>query len=404
MNLNSKYKPLFDSKSRYYIITGGRGSGKSHAISIFALLLSYEEGQNILFTRYTMTSAFTSIIPEFRDKIEELGLESDFVVNRTEIVNIRTGNTIYFRGIKTGSGNQTAALKSLSGIACWICDEAEEIPDYNIFSKINLSVRSKDAQNRIILVMNPATKEHWIYERFFLERGVAPSQNLTHGDTSYIHTTYLDIKKHLSESYVEEIERIKDINPREYEMTVLGGWRDKAEGVVFPNYKIEPFNESGDYIGVGLDFGFSNDPTAATLISIDKKRKRIYLKELIYAKGLTTHEIAEGLSKKLKDANTMIIGDSAEPRLIHELRLNHNLNVKESIKGAGSIMHGIRLMLGYQIVVDPTSTNIIRELNNYIYKEGTDKPVDNYNHSLDGIRYFVAYVLDKPNAGRYYVY
>lgn len=404
MTLSPKYKPLFNSDSRYYIVTGGRGSGKSHAINTFALLLSYENNQNILFTRYTMTSAFTSIIPEFRDKIESLGLENDFTVNRTEIVNNKTGNTIYFRGIKTGSGNQTAALKSLSNITCWICDEAEEIPTYETYQKINLSLRSKLAQNRVILVMNPATKAHWIYERFFESKNVEPASNVSVEDTTYIHTTYLDIKKHLSEDFINEIDYIKRNDPDEYEHTVIGGWRNKAEGVIFTDWHYERFNMNADFMGVGLDFGFSNDPTAAILVSIDKKRQKIWVKELFYAKGLTTEEIASNLKRYIPKKDITIVGDSAEPRLMHELRLNHKLQAIDTIKGPGSIMHGVRIMLGYTICVDSTSTNIARELNNYAYKPDTDKPIDNYNHGIDAIRYYVSHVLDKPNAGNYFIY
>ena len=162
IELSPKYRPLFDDDSRYFITTGGRGSSKSFSIATMILLLTYEKGHNVLFTRYTMTSASTSIIPEMTEKIELLGLESDFLVNKTEITNNRTGNTIYFRGLKTGSGNQTAALKSLNGITTWILDEAEEMPDEQLFDKIDLSVRSTEAQNRVVLVLNPATKAHWI--------------------------------------------------------------------------------------------------------------------------------------------------------------------------------------------------------------------------------------------------
>ena len=193
---------MFSDETRYYIITGGRGSGKSYAINYLALFLTFEKGQNVLFTRYTMTSTKTSIIPSFRDSIEELGLENAFTINNTEIINNQTGNILYFRGIKTGSGNQTAALKSLSNIGTWICEEAEEIPDYDTFNKINLSVRSNTVHNRVVLALNPATKEHWIYKNFYEERGIEGGANTVQGDTTYIHTSYLDVLKHLPESLI----------------------------------------------------------------------------------------------------------------------------------------------------------------------------------------------------------
>jgi len=109
ITIKSKYKPL-GSNSRYFVITGGRGSGKSYSINLFLLLLTYEVGHTILFTRYTLTSAHVSIIPEFIDKIETLGLHSDFYITKDEIINLKTNSKILFKGIKTSSGTQTANL------------------------------------------------------------------------------------------------------------------------------------------------------------------------------------------------------------------------------------------------------------------------------------------------------
>ena len=110
IKINNKYS-LLGSESRYFVITGGRGSGKSYSLNSFLLLLTYEVGHTILFTRYTLTSAHVSIIPEFLDKIETAGLQQDFYITKDEIINIKTGSKILFRGIKTSSGNQTANLK-----------------------------------------------------------------------------------------------------------------------------------------------------------------------------------------------------------------------------------------------------------------------------------------------------
>ena len=382
------------------MVTGGRGSSKSFSIATMILLLTYEKGHNVLFTRYTMTSASTSIIPEMSEKIEILGLDNDFTINRTEIINNRTGNVIYFRGLKTGSGNQTAALKSLNGITTWILDEAEEMPDEKLFDKIDLSVRSKEAQNRVIMVLNPATKAHWIYNRFFAKRGLYGGENTTVEDTTYIHTTYLDNIHNLDETFVANIERMKAERPEEYEAQILGGWRAVAEGVIFTNWELGDFNPNGDHVGIGLDFGFSNDATAGTFISIHTKRKEIYLKEIVYRTGMTTSDIASVLMKYPK---ALTIGDSAEPRLLHELKTNYGLNVKPSIKGQGSISLGIALMQEYKLIIDRGSSNLITELNNYVWKDGKDIPCDDYNHLLDGIRYFVSYHLSNPNKGKYFL-
>lgn len=404
MKLDKKYKRLFKDDSRYFICTGGRGSGKSFGVSTAVLLATFEKGNNVLYSRYTMTSASTSIIPEMVEKIELLGLENHFTVNSREIINTSTGNTIYFRGLKVGSGVQTAALKSLNNIATFVLDEAEECPDEDLFDKIDLSVRSQDAPNRVIMVMNPATKAHWIYSRFFERVGVEEGFNGRNEDTSYIHTTYLDNIDNLPKSFLDSMQKMREDRPEQYEHIVMGGWRDTAEGVIFKNWERDTFNWRGDFIGVGIDFGFSKDPTAATLININKKEKTIHLKEIIYSSGLTTSEIGQTLLKRIKTPQSMsMIGDSAEPRLLHELKHSFNLNIKPSIKGVGSINLGIGLMQDYRLIVDPSSINLIKELNNYCWDGDKDKPIDDYNHALDGIRYFVSYYLSTPNSGNYFV-
>ena len=165
--LNHKYHSLFNSDSRYHICTGGRGSGKSFAVNLFLVLLTYERGHKILFTRYTMTSASMSIIPEFLDKLTILNCGHDFTVTKNEIINNLTGSSIFFSGIKTASGDQTAKLKSIQGVTTFVLDESEELAEEESFDKIDFSVRAIGIQNRCILILNPTTKEHWIYQRFF---------------------------------------------------------------------------------------------------------------------------------------------------------------------------------------------------------------------------------------------
>ena len=171
IELNGKYRSL-NNDTRFFVITGGRGSSKSFGVGSFASILSFESGHKILFTRQTMTSAHLSIIPEFQEKISLLNAHDYFDITKSEIKNKASGSEIIFRGIKTSSGDQTANLKSLQGVTTWIIDEAEELNDELIFDKINLSIRQKGIQNRIILILNPATKEHWIYKRFFEQEGV----------------------------------------------------------------------------------------------------------------------------------------------------------------------------------------------------------------------------------------
>ena len=399
MILNKKYEELFSSKARYYIITGGRGSGKSFAVTVFLTLLTMTEGIRVLFTRFTMVSAHLSIIPEFLEKIILLGYENTFSVNKAEVVNLKNKSDILFRGIKTSAGNQTASLKSLQGVSTWVLDEAEELIDEDIFDTIDLSIREKNIQNRIILILNPVTKEHWIYKRFFEDKGVEAGFNGFKDNVCYIHSTYEDNRENLSESFLERIKTIKHNNFKKYQHKILGGWLDRADGVVFDNWSIGEFNPDNLQTSCGMDFGFSVDPDSLTEVAIDKKRQRIYLKEHIYKNGLKSNELAQIILDKV--GQKLIIADSAEPRLIADLK-HLGVNIKPVKKG--TIESGITRMQDYHLVITPESTNIAKELNNYIYSDkGSKLYHDSYNHAIDGIRYNVIYHLDNPNAGKYYV-
>jgi phage terminase large subunit len=296
------------------------------------------------------------------DKIEKSNSQADFNITKDEIINIRTGSKIIFRGIKTSQGTQTANLKSISGVTTWLLDEAEELVDEDVFDKIDFSIRSDEKQNRVILILNPSTKEHFIYKRFFEQNSVNESSNLTKGDTTYIHTSYLDNFENLSESFLNQIEKIKQNNSHKYNHVILGGWLDKAEGVVFTNWSFGSFNPDNLQTSCGMDFGFSVDPDTLTEVAIDKSKMKIYVKEHIYQNAIKTHELAPMILSKV--GNKLIIADSAEPRLIEDLR---HLGVNVQAVKKGTIESGITRMQDYEIIVDPSSQNIAKELNNYAY-------------------------------------
>ena len=400
IEVKKKYLPIVGADSRYYIVSGGRGSGKSFSVNALLVMLTYEAGHTILFTRYTLTSAYISIIPEFIDKLEQFGSIHDFHITKDEILNKKTGSKIIFRGIKTSSGDQTANLKSLQGITTWVVDEAEELTDENKFDTIDLSVRQQGNQNRVILILNPTTKEHFIYTRFFEDRGVQEGSNITKDNTTYIHTTYMDNIENLSKSYIDQIAQMRERRPEKYKQQMLGSWLNKAEGVIFDNWTIGEFKRSSVSVW-GQDYGFAADPSTLVECNIDTSSKTIYLKECFYLQRLTTSQIAELNLKHSKGG--LIIGDSAEPRLLSEIKAK-GCNVKPSIKGQGSVTYGISLLQDYDLVVTPDSTNLIKELNNYCWLEKkSNTPVDKWNHIIDAIRYAVGYQLQNPNRGKYIV-
>ena len=397
-----KHNPIWNNlgnKTRFFIITGGRGSGKSFEVGRFANLLTFESGHKILYTRQTMTSAHLSIIPEFQEKIELLNLGGFFDLTKTNIVNKQSGSQIIFKGLKTSSGDQTANLKSLQGVTTWVLDEAEEETSEEKFDKINYSIRVKGKQNRVILILNPTTKTHWIYKRFFEQAGVTEGFTGVKGNVTYIHTSYLDNIENLNEDFVHEIEQLKINNLPKFNHVIMGGWLDKAEGVVFTNWSFGEFNPDNLQTSFGMDFGFSIDPDTLTEVAIDKAKKKLYVKEHIYQNKLKTHE----LCKLVKDitANKLIIADSAESRLIDDMKA-YGINI-EAVK-KGTIESGIIRMQDYEIIVEPNSQHIANELNNYVYLNRVGKLyIDAFNHAIDGIRYNVIYHLDNPNKGIYHV-
>jgi len=391
IEINRKYQSLITSDARYHIATGGRGSGKSFSVTSLICIIMLVETRNILFLRKTLTSAHISIIPEFVQKLELLGVSQFFEVTKTEITCTLTNSVIYFRGIQTSSSDNTANLKSIAGVSLVIIDEAEELTDEVVFDRIDLSVRQLGVVNKVILMLNPTTREHWIYERFFVQNGVNEGFNGEKENVNYIHTTYLDNIKNLDPSFIQSAELLKLKNPAKYEHTILGGWLAKAEGVVFTNWSLGDFDESLNTI-YGQDFGFSIDPTTLVKVGIDRKLMKIYLKELLYKPNLSTGQIFE-LNNSLA-GKELIIADNAEPRLISELQILGN-NIIPAIKGAGSITAGISMMQDYELIIDPSSTNLIKELNNYSWlsKENKSVPIDKYNHIIDACRYAIYYQL-----------
>jgi phage terminase large subunit len=398
IKVNPKYKSLFENTHRYHLVSGGRASGKSYTVALYLLLLTLEKNNVILFARYTMTSVSISVFPEFIDKIESLGLQDLFEITNNEIINKQTGSKIIFKGIKTGSSIQTANLKSISNLNVVVIDECEEIPTEEVFDKIDLSARRKDKFNKIILIFNPTSKAHWLYERFYESQGVEPSVTTQTDDTNYIHTTYLDNAKHLSDSILKQIEKIRDTNINKYNHIILGAFLDVAEGVILSNWEYGEFNNDLEY-GYGMDFGYNTDPTTLCKIAIDKKNMVIYLDEILYKPGLTTPQIYSMINGEV--TNKLIVADNAEGRLIDELKKT-GINIKACTKGAGSVAEGVKLLQDYKLIITKTSTNLAKELNNYIWHDKrSNTPIDFYNHLIDAIRYYVSDKTKNPTITKF---
>lgn len=404
------YRPLYTDKQKFIIlITGGRGSGKSFNATTFIERLTFQIGHLILLCRYTMTAANISVIPEFEQKIELDGFKSKFRSTKSEIINKFSDSKILFRGIKTSSGNQTANLKSINGLTTFVGDELEEWQDEDDYDTLRLSIRQKGIQNRVILIMNPSDAEHFIYKKYIenthklVDYDGVKVQISTHPDVLHIHTTYLDNVENLGEQFLNEVERIKQesiekatvngvfdpvlFQKTKYAYKIIGKWADIAEGVILPNWEEGEFDHSLPH-AYGADYGFSVDPDTLVNVAVDRRRKIIYLDEEYYAtKQLGTNDLYEMYKSRIRSYDDLIVGDSAEDRLIADLE-KAGLNIIECEKGPGSVKAGLLAMGNYKIVVTERSVNIKKELRKYKWNDKkAGIPIDKFNHSIDAARY-----------------
>ena len=387
------YRPLFNAtEQRYILLTGGRNSAKSFTAALAeAVALTQQVPHKTLFTRYTLSSAHISIIPEFQDKLDLSGLAPQFTASNNTITHNSTGNSIIFAGIKTSSGNQTAKLKSIPGLSRFVVDEAEEFRDEVAFDTIDFSVRAMDAPNRVTLIMNPQDVDHFIWRKWFeghteyvmIDGAKIPMSR--HPEVLHIHTTYLNNLNNIPKSYFEKIMHLRESNRAKYEHIFLGKWQEQAEGVVFPNWIEGEFDTSLPY-GYGLDYGYFPDPLALVKCAVDSGAKRIYVQEMIYQTELSTSNTVAQV-RAIVGTEKMVIADTSEPRLTNDIAAA-GVNIQKADKGPDSVIEGIKKMQDYTIVVTQGSHNIKKELNTYVWNDKkSSTPVDANNHSIDAVRY-----------------
>lgn len=395
---SDKYQPLFaPPKTRYILVKGGRGSGKSHAVSSATSCATYDDGFNILYTRFTLTSAEVSIIPEYKEKLDIFGIADDFIVKRKEIINIFTGGTIYFRGIMQSSKNQIAKLKSIHNVKTWILDEAQELMDEATFDTIDLSIRAVGTTNTVIIVFNPTDIDHWIYRRFYREAGVDEDFNGVKGDVTYISTTYFDNLPNLSDSFIARAKQMKALDRDKYDNVFLGRFAQRRAGIIFKNWEPIPADQYPDSLPQwwGNDWGYSDDPDALVRMCYDPLTGIIYVREIAYQQGLLARDIwplviADAASIGYKPEEAIVYVDPSRPEARDELRIHGGIDATSAVNrdkaGRVAWLRGFRVRY--------VGEHIGAEVKTYSYKPKpqdqshyTDEPCDGNDHCMDAINY-----------------
>lgn len=401
------YGTFWNFKGRYRVVKGSRASKKSKtaALNDICRMMQYPNA-NLLIIRRVGRTLKDSVYADLKWAIHKLGVDDFWICTTSplEMTYKPTGQKIYFRGLDDPLKITSIAVSK--GYLCWMrIEEAYEIENEADFDILDESIRGEtpDCFKQITLCLNPWNEKHWIKHRFFedevgkdadgkpiyKERETPISAD---GEILAITTNYL-CNEFLDKADLEVFERMKKNNPRRYQVAGLGNW-GTTEGLVFTNFReatVDSETVRTLKTAFGLDWGFTNDPTAFVEAYIDQDNYKIYIKDEIYKRGLTNKMIADELSyhgyKKAR-----ITADSAEAKSIEELKGYGVSHIRASKKGPGSINAGIQYIQNFEIVIDPHCVNFITEINNYKWKKDkfgkpTGKPEDSYNHLMDALRY-----------------
>lgn len=387
------FVPLFRNEKRYEVVWGGAGSGKSHIVArryLYRILKESNVHHNILIIRKVDRTIKRSVFTLMRNLIRRWGLIDEFNVNLADkTITYKANNSQFmFSGL-----DDVEKLKSIEGVTSIWCEEATELTQED-FEQLDLRLRGEHGcLKQITLTLNPISEQHWIKKIFFDD----PMEGVF-----TLHTTYRD-NAFIDDEYRMVMENKKKTNPRFYNIYALGNW-GTAEGLIFPSVKqrlIRPEEVAGLECVQGLDFGYTNDPTAFHQSYVDKANKRLYVYDGFYEKGMSNAKIAEQI-KAMKAHKHRTIADSSEPKSIDYIK-GKDVRIEGAQKGADSISSGIDFLSEFEIIVNAHLVEFMTEFNNYSWaldKHGkaTNKPVDDFNHFIDSLRYSVE-PLSKKSKG-----
>ena len=370
----------WEANNRYIVNIGGSRSTKTYSILQLLIVKAIESTEPLVISivRKSLPSLRISVMRDFFDILKNLDLYNVENHNKTENTYLLNNTLIEFFSIDDAQKRRGSKRDIL------FINEANELT-YEDFFQLNIRTT-----NQIFLDFNPS-EQFWYNDKL-----------QSRDDITIIHSTYKD-NPYLNPEQVNEIERLQHTDLQYYQIYALGQFAGGMDLV----YQYIPIDDipvsSAKLVGLGMDYGFTNDPT--TLVEVWKDNDSVYLNELLYERNLTNQDIADKLSEYGVDRYIEIIADSAEPKSIEEIR-RMGFNIKPAQKGPDSILNGIDILKRKSIHVTKQSINLIKELNNYKWvtdKNGNklNKPVDAFNHALDAVRYVALNKMKVDNQGRY---
>lgn len=314
----------------------------------------------------------------------------DFTVSPMEGTYLPTGQKILFRGFDDPLKMTSIQLEQGTITHLWL-EEAYELESRDKLDTVVEAMRGiiddDTAYRQVILTFNPWSEHHWLKEEFFDKKD---------DDVFTLTTTYKD-NEFLDKDTIRRYEKLYTTNPRRARIVCDGDW-GISEGLVFENVVYENFDiqekiKEQLQLLVGLDFGYSQDPTALIVALMDEENEKIYIIDEHYEQGMRTKAMAKMIKDKGYQKST-IIADHADGRLIDELKDDYDIRrIKRCVKGQGSVNQGIEELKNYQIICHPKCINTKEEFYSYAYKKDklSDKylndPEDRNNHLMDALRY-----------------
>lgn len=387
------YGTFWRFKGRYRVCKGSRASKKSKttALNFITRIMEYP-GSNLLVVRKVYRTLHDSCFTELKWAIHRLGVDEFWDVKESplEMTYLPTNQKIYFRGLDDPL--KVTSITVEVGSLCWMwIEEAYEIANESDFDMLDESIRGQtegDLFKQVTLTFNPWNQHHWMKKRFF---DAAPSPDILAMTTNYTCNEWLD------DTDRALFERMKEQNPRRYRVAGLGDW-GIAEGLIYENWREEAFDieairglKSVKSV-FGLDFGYTNDPSALFCGLIDPTAKTLWVFDEMYEQGLSNESIFRNL-QKMGYLKEKIRADSAEPKSIDRLRELGVSHIRAARKGKDSVNNGIDYLQDYQIIIHPRCVKFEMEISNYSWDTDTktgkrlNVPIDDFNHLMDAMRY-----------------